>query len=190
MSGKLTECKHFQGGALYGGPPIMHAGSVGLSPLRIRHATPDDAVDLFELSLEAIHTSASTHYSAEQLSAWASRRTLEGHQAMIDRTIVLVADIDGVAAGFANLVRQAGGLDQLFVAPWAGGRGAARLLVGAVEAEAIEAGLTEIEARASWRAVEVFGRLGWERVKTEHVQVADQVLGRVHVRKFLDPARI
>jgi putative acetyltransferase len=164
---------------------ILHAETVSLSPLHLRRATPDDAVDLFELSLDAIHTSASTHYSAEQLSAWAGRRTLEGHQAMIDRTVVFVADIDGVAAGFANLVRQTGELDQLFVAPWAGGRGAARLLVGAVEGEAGQAGLTEIEARASWRAVEVFSRLGWERVKTEHVQVADQMLGRVHVRKRL-----
>ncbi len=104
---------------------------------------------------------------------------------MIERTTVFVAEIDGVVAGFANLASESHELDQLYVAPWAGGRGAARLLVGAIEGKAVDVGLQEIEAWASWRAVDVFDRAGWERVNTEYVTLDDQTMGRVHVRKRL-----
>jgi len=140
------------------------------------------------LTLDAIYTSASSHYSVEQLRAWAARCTLEGHRLMIERTTVLVAEVDGVTAGFANLAIEIHELDQLYVAPWAEGRGAARLLVEAIEGKAVDVGLKEIEARASWRAIEVFDRAGWEPSSTYLV-----VVGRSHVapaaHRAAQPAR-
>jgi len=50
-----------------GRPVVPHTVPVLQSPLCLRQATPDDAELLLELTLEAIYTSAGSHYSVEQL---------------------------------------------------------------------------------------------------------------------------
>lgn len=157
------------------------------SSVVLRRGTADDAEAILRLSLEAIGTSAAQFYSADELAAWSGRRTLEAHRRMLDSTVLLVAELDGHLAGFANLEVETCTIDQLFVAPAAGGRGVARALLEALEQEAVAAGLTRMDARASWRAVGVFERLGYERVAVEIVELDGQRLGRVHVRRALPP---
>jgi putative acetyltransferase len=113
---------------------------------------------------------------------------------MIEETHAVVAVDGAVVAGFASVALEArGGLqrgevDQLFVHPDSGGRGAARLLLTAVEDAARAAGIPELVTHASWRAAPVFHRLGYRQVQTETVRVDDQELTRALMRKLLPPA--
>jgi len=165
-----------------------------VSDIVVRRAVPTDAPGLWALSRAAILTSAAEHYTEAQLQSWAGRPTLERHRLMIESTTVLVAELDGRIAGFTNLVVDDGAIvsdgevDQLFVEPNAGGRGVARALLEAIAEEGLTEGLSELNARASWRAVGVFERLGYQRVTVEHVEFDGEVYGRVHVRRLLAPS--
>jgi putative acetyltransferase len=157
----------------------------GRAGVRLRRGTPGDAQALYELSLRAIDGSAAEHYSAQERAAWASLRSVAGHARMIAETHLLVAEVDGVVAGFANLEADSGLVDQLFVDPGCGGRGVARSLLAALEAHAVSLGLPTLVSHASRRAVAVFEVCGYTRVELEQVTVAGLVLERFHVRKDL-----
>jgi len=111
---------------------------------------------------------------------------------MIRETTVLIAvDTADLVTGFASIALtptrqlERGEVDQLFVAPGHGGRGVARLLLGAIELAATGAGVTELLTHASWRAAPVFERMGFRQVELETVQIGDQVLTRTLMRKRL-----
>jgi putative acetyltransferase len=163
-----------------------------VTALRTRPAVPEDAEALYSLSLAAIRQAAAGHYTGAQLEAWAATRSVAGHRRMIERTTAFVAvDEHGDVAGFATLALQpvdrlaAGEVDQLFVGPEHGGRGAARLLMAEVEAAARAAGLARLVTHASWRAVPVFERLGFVQVEVETVPLGGEVLTRALMRKDL-----
>ena len=149
----------------------------------VRQALPDDAADLYSLSLRAIRLSASPHYTAEQLEAWAGARSVEQHRALIEHTRTLVGVCDGRSAGFTSVALEPWGtlergeVDQLFVDPAFGGRGVARALL--TEAESLGARVTH----ASWRAAPVFERYGYVREEVETVHLDGQTLTRVRMRR-------
>lgn len=157
----------------------------------VRPAAPGDAAQLHEVSQEAILRSAAGHYEPGPLQAWAGRRSVAGHERMVERTTVYVAEDAGRIAGFVAVALEpghglvAGEVDQLFVRPEAGGRGIARLLLTEAERAARAAGLTELGTHASWRAVPVFERHGFTRLETETVRVGDHELTRARMRKPL-----
>jgi len=157
----------------------------------VRAAVPEDAGPTAELSREAILRSAAEHYTSGQRQAWASRRTAAAHRRMIEETTAMVA-VDGeVVVGFVSVALAptgalvAGEVDQLFVHPDHGGRGLALLLLTAAETAAREAGLTELVTHASWRAVPVFARAGFEQVAVESVALDAEVLTRARMHKAL-----
>jgi putative acetyltransferase len=159
----------------------------------VRPAVVGDAGELHALSAAAILESAAEHYSEQQLRAWVGRRSVQGHVRMIERTAAYVAvdeDADRIA-GFATVALDGahglvpGEVDQLFVRPESGGRGAARLLLSEVERAARAAGLSELVTHASWRAVPVFQRHGFVPIAVETVSVGDQELTRARMRKAL-----
>jgi putative acetyltransferase len=157
----------------------------------VRAAVVGDAAGMYAVSAAAILGSAAGAYTGAQLRAWVGRRSVAGHVAMVERTTAFVAEEDGAVVGFATVALEAGhGLvagevDQLFVRPEAGGRGVARALLAAVEDAARGAGLTGLVTHASWRAVPVFERYGYEQVEVETVAVGDQELTRALMRKRL-----
>jgi putative acetyltransferase len=151
----------------------------------LRRGAPADAAALHRLSLRAIETSAAEHYSPQERAAWSSLRSVAGHALMIAETYLLVAEVDGEVAGFANLETDSGLVDQLFVDPSSGGRGVARRLLDGLESQAVALRLPALVSHASRRAVGVFERCGYQRVELERVTVAGLVLERYHVRKEL-----
>jgi putative acetyltransferase len=157
----------------------------------VRPAREDDAGALYRLGLAASEHSAAGHYDERQRTAWAARRSVEGHARMIRETTTLVAEVGGEPAGFAGVALravgglQAGEVDQLFVDPRHGGRGVARALLDAVAAAASAAGLTELVTHASWRAVPVFEALGYRRVEVETVELDGVVLTRALMRRSI-----
>jgi putative acetyltransferase len=153
--------------------------------LSVRRGRSEDAQPIHELSLRALQQSAARHYTAAELEEWASLRSPAGHLRMIDETYLLVAEQSGRLCGFANVELDTGLVDQLFVDPSAGGRGVATSLLAAIESQARAAGLGQLTAHASRRAVSVFERCGYERLETEHVTIGDETLERFRVRKVL-----
>ena len=155
----------------------------------VRPARDEDATALYELSVAAIDESAAAHHDDRQRAAWAARRSPEGHRWMIRETTVAVAVAGGEVAGFASVALrpvghlQAGEVDQLFVDPRAGGRGVARLLLGAVSRAAADAGLPELLTHASWRAKPVFEALGYRQAAVETVDVDGVQLTRSLMRR-------
>ena len=157
----------------------------------MRPAVAGDAAEMHALSAAAILESAAEHYSEQQLQAWVGRRSVQGHERMIERTAAFVALDEDRIAGFATVALDGahgltpGEVDQLFVRPESGGRGVARLLLSEVERVARDAGLTELVTHASWRAVPVFQRHGFVPIAVETVSVGDQELTRARMRKSL-----
>ena len=155
----------------------------------MRPGVPEDAGALHELSLQAIHTSAAEHYSTAELAAWASRRSPEGHRRMLEQTYLLVAEVDGRIAGFANLEAGAeagtGVVDQLFVSPLSGGRGVARALLDALEDHAVS------RACPTWTRTRPSGRSGSSSAaatggwRPSGSRIDGEVLERYLVRKQL-----
>lgn len=119
--------------------------------------------------MTAILVSAATVYTPEQIAAWLGPDDvdLDAWDARRRAAWTLVAEVDGTVVGFSDLLPD-GLVDMLFVHPDAGGRGSARALLTAVEAEARTRGLPELRTFASRRARPVFERLGF-------VVVADRV---------------
>jgi putative acetyltransferase len=153
----------------------------------VRGARPGDAAQLAAVSRAAIEASAAGHYTSSQLAAWAARRSEAVHARFIETATVLVAEVDGVVAGFASVALTAvdglvpGEVDQLFVAPSAGGRGVARVLLTSVESVARAAGLASLVTRASWRAAPVFERMGYRQVEVESVTLDGETLTRARM---------
>ena len=159
--------------------------------VRLRRATLADAAALASLSRAAIIESAATHYTQEQLAAWARRRTVDAHERMIRETRVVVAETGASPAGFASVALDAtaslvaGEVDQLFVHPTCAGGGVAATLLEAVEDEARRSGLDRLVTHASLRAAAVFTRAGYRPEEEEIVHLDGQALRRFLMSKEL-----
>ncbi|MGY1741639.1 MULTISPECIES: N-acetyltransferase family protein [unclassified Blastococcus] len=159
----------------------------------VRPARREDAAVLAAISRAAIEVSAAGHYTPAQRAVWQRRRTEEAHARYIETTVVLVAEIGAEPAGFASVAVEAvdglvpGEVDQLFVAPAAGGRGVARALLAGVEDVARAHGLPALVTHASWGAAPVFARYGYRQVEVETVDLDGEELSRARMEKALPP---
>ena len=123
---------------------------------------PADAEPTWSTYFRAVRETASSDYSPAQVAAWAP--ALADLVAWNDRRVAahtFVATIEQRVVGFSD-VTDDGLLDMLFVHPEAGGRGVARMLVGAVVAKARQLGLTRIHTHASRTARPAFERFGFQ----------------------------
>jgi putative acetyltransferase len=127
-----------------------------------RYGAPDDADTTFAVFQAAVRQTAATVYDPQQIEAWAGppHPDLTGWDARRRQAATLVAEADGRVVGFADL-RDDGLVDMLFVHPGAGGRGVARRLVEAIQADARARGLTVLRTFASRSAKPAFERLGF-----------------------------
>lgn len=147
---------------VYGGP-IPVALMRPLRPsLTLRPYAPDDAAATLDVFRAAVTGTAAAHYTPEQIRAWCPADVDADAWAARRAAAWTVVAVDGAGRvlGFADLTAD-GVLDMLFVHPEAGGRGASRLLVGAVLAEARRRGLPRVDVRASRSARPVLEALGF-----------------------------
>jgi putative acetyltransferase len=133
----------------------------------------------------AIRGSTGGLYSAAQIDAWASPVNITATAAMIEDTITIVALVDGRVAGFASLVAAEAVVDMLYVDPDVAGRGVARALCDAVEAEAAACGLHQLTTTASLRAAPPFARFGYVEVSRDVRAFNGESFPVVHMAKSL-----
>jgi putative acetyltransferase len=127
----------------------------------VRRFGARDTLATWNVFYAAVRETAVADYSPEQVVAWAPdsinltewrRRRLGSH--------TFVAVENEVVVGFVDVTDE-GLLDMLFVHPDWGCRGAARLLVQRVIAQAEDLGLSRVHTHASRTARPVFERLGF-----------------------------
>ena len=154
-----------------------------IRPYRDEDASPTRGV--FE---RAVRGSASTHYSSEQLDAWAppaDAAILEGWADRRAAAQTLVATENDRIAGFSDLV-DGRLLDMLFVDPDFGRRGVGAELIAAVVDLARGAGAPYVEAHASLTARPVLERSGFFVVAEETPVIRGVAFANFRMRFFLD----
>jgi putative acetyltransferase len=153
--------------------------------LEVRLAVPADADAVARVNERAIRLTATESYSPAQIEAWASPVSVAGAAAMIETTITFVGLLDGQVIGFANLVAPDGVVDYLYVDPDVGGRGVARALHAAVEAEAATRGILRLTTTASLLAAPAFTRFGYREVRRDVRAFNGESFPVVHMAKTL-----
>ena len=132
--------------------------------MHVRAYRCEDAGATREIYERAVHMTAATHYSSEQLDAWAPRDldgaglAAWGARRAAAQTVVAVED-DQVA-GFSDLVDRTL-LDMLFVDPRLGRRGIGSALISAIIRRARAGDAPYLETNASLVARPVFERHGF-----------------------------
>jgi putative acetyltransferase len=128
----------------------------------IRPAGLADAEAMCTLHKAAVRALCLGAYSAEEIDAWLSDRAPAAfrHAMTQGGETMLVAERDGVVAGFASIKGTV--LFALYVDP-ARGRGAGRLLLAAVEDEVRRRGAAVLTLQATLNAVPFYRKHGFMR---------------------------
>lgn len=137
----------------------------------IRLATQQDKETLWTIQIQAIRRMGLSHYSPEQVEAWAGgsapdeshSRAIERHTTSIESGLTFVAEeADGAVVGFAALDSVSGEVSAVYVHPDYARRGIGRRLIEVIEQEARRLGLPDLHLRASLNAVKFYETVGFE----------------------------
>ncbi|MDJ1017282.1 MAG: GNAT family N-acetyltransferase [Paracoccaceae bacterium] len=144
----------------------------------IRRWTRDDAVECYDVYLEAVRNGASEHYNRAQRLAWApSDEPPESWSARLEVARVWVSEDAQGMTGFISLDDE-GYLDLFFVAPRARGDGTAASLYAELLAEAEAQGLKTLRTHASLYLRPFLEKRGWTVVQSEEVERSGVTLRR------------
>jgi putative acetyltransferase len=137
--------------------------------MEIRPYAETDAQATLSVFLAAVTETASAHYSAEQIAAWARPDARDIGQWNSARMVLntYVATIGGEVAGFSD-VADDGYIDMMFVAPTFGRRGVAGALLAHLHNIAAGAGASELSTSASITARPFFAQHGFTAVAEQH----------------------
>ncbi len=136
----------------------------------IRKAEIKDTEALWLIQTQAIRCIGTSHYSPEQIEAWAGgltpeeshSRAIEGFSKSIEHGAVFVAeDCDSTVVGFSSLHAQSGEVGAVYVLPTYARRGIERQLFEALEEEAHRLGVHTLHVKASLNAVAFYDRVGF-----------------------------
>lgn len=133
----------------------------------------------------AVHETARSDYTAEQLDAWApADLDLAAWASKRDAADTRVAEIDGRIVGFIDL-DEAGYIDMLFVLPDYRRQGVATTLLKDVLVTATERGLHELTTHASLTARPFFEAHGFVVTAERHPVVRGIALTNFAMRRVL-----
>ncbi len=156
-----------------------------MTAVSIRPYTPDDLDLLIALFNGAVRRVASRDYSPAQIAAWAPETPdRAAWAARLAGRPSLVAEIDGVVAGFSDLEPD-GHIDMLFVSADHQGQGVAGALMDHIEAMAREHGLTRLFTESSITARPVFERRGFRVEAAQDVALRGQSFRNYRMAKAL-----
>lgn len=158
--------------------------------MRIRPAEREDCEPIMVAHVGAIIEHGPKAYEDRQVAAWAAKTegTARYEEAIADSTTdLLVADVDGEVAGFAELDREKREIEALFVAPDHGGAGIGTALLEECEARLRELGVETNRLRAVLNAVGFYEAAGYEPVeRVTNTTTAGVEVEAMWMRKPLD----
>lgn len=154
-------------------------------PVNERPYQPADLPAVMEAYTASIRTLAAPYYSPEQLAAWAPVPPDPARwQERLARLHTLVAEADGILAGFASYTLD-GYQDFLFTHPDFARRGVASRLYHRVESALRAAGARRVTAHVSLAARPFFDRQGFQVEREEWVECRGAYLRRFAMLKQL-----
>jgi putative acetyltransferase len=175
-------CKITQGQLARAGQAWQWAGMTAVS---IRPYAADDLDLLIALFNGAVRRVSSRDYTPEQIAAWApATPDREAWAARLGGRPTLVAEIDGVIAGFSDLEPD-GHIDMLFVDADHQGRGVAGALLDRIEPMARDRGLARLFTEASITARPMFEHRGFHVEAAQDVALRGQTLRNYRMAKAL-----
>ena len=156
----------------------------------MRAYTTGDAHATSLIFLRAVLETATAHYSAAQVQAWADEYgTLDSWDAARSAAHTLLGIVDGRVAGFTD-VDDHGYIDMLFVDPDLGRRGVASTLLASVAALAERRGLRLLTTFASLTSRPVFERQGFEVTGERYFGEGDRAVKTYAMRRVLSPSAV
>ena len=157
----------------------------GMTAVSIRPYTAADLDLLIVLFNGAVRGVASRDYTPAQIAAWApDTPDRAAWAARLGGRPTLVAEMDGVIAGFSDLEPD-GHIDMLFVDADQQGRGVAGALLDRIEAMAREQGLHRLFSEASITARPVFEHRGFHVEAAQDVALRGQTFRNYRMAKAL-----
>ena len=157
--------------------------------MHIRSYQTGDETALWNIFHSAVHQLAASHYTPEQLNAWAPDQPdwpvwTARMQAL--QPFVLV-DPCGQLAGYADL-QPNGYIDHFFIAPSHAKMGAGKQLMQYLQQLARQRGLKEINADVSLNAQPFFLHSGFVLVRQQQPVIRGVALANAHMRQRLKPS--
>jgi putative acetyltransferase len=125
----------------------------------VRLAVPGDEDAMQRIHTRSVRELCAGAYSAEQIEALLRGRTPAGYRPAIDLGEMLMAEVDGAAAGFGHAIP--GEVYACFVDPAFSGRGVGRAIVAAASAKARKGWKGPLRLEATLNAVPFYERLGF-----------------------------
>jgi putative acetyltransferase len=153
--------------------------------LALRPFLAEDAALLAEIFRSSILELTGDDYSEAQQQAWASKADDEADFAKrLGSQLTLVATLEGSPVGFASF-KGKDEIDMLFVHPAATGRGAAAMLIDALERLARGRGAEKLIVDASDTARDFFEKRGYVAQQRNSITVGDEWLANTTLHKPL-----
>lgn len=138
-----------------------------MSPIMLRAITPEDVPALCALFHRTVHTVNAADYTPQELVAWSpAPPEAAAWAARFEGRMALLAEVDGVLAGFADMTDD-GYLDRLYVSAEHQRRGVASALCDALESACAAPILT---THASITAKGFFLQRGYSVVREQQVE--------------------
>jgi putative acetyltransferase len=129
--------------------------------ITLRRYESRDAAATLDIFYRAIHVTAASSYSPEQIAVWAPENIdLESWARKQSSRNGVVAEVDGELAGFSD-VNAEGYIDMMFVSPEHGRSGVATALMSWILGEALRLGARSLSTNASEAAVGFFEKHGF-----------------------------
>ena len=152
----------------------------------LRKATVADRTAVCAVHRASALALGRSHYSPDELDAWVAHLVPDLYTEAIAAGELIVAEIDGVVVGVAQLDRGKEVIELLYVLPERAGQGVGTLLLQALEAGARSSGLRALRLDASLNSVGFYER---HEYRTEGAGLHRTRAGRevrcVHMRKEL-----
>lgn len=131
----------------------------------VRRAREEDCEAIWRVHTRAIREIAKSHYTSEEIEAWASPRTPEHYVESIQNKEFYVAEEDGVVIGFGTLNQQQGEIEAVYVNPEVVRRGVGKAILRGLEGRAKDLGIKSLKMDASLNAVPFYKSAGYEARK-------------------------
>ncbi len=130
--------------------------------ITIRRAARKDCEALCEIRVASIRELGQTHYSEEELDAWAAGKGPARYEKRIAEQHVVVAERAGVPVGFGTFDPQTGEIIQLYVHPDHARQGVGTRILEHLLQEARVAGFGVVHCAASLSARDFYVKAGFE----------------------------
>ncbi len=152
----------------------------------IRRAEEIDCEAILHVHIRAIRELAKSHYTPEEIDAWASPRKPEHYAESVRNKEFYVAEENGVTIGFGTLNQWQSEIEAVYVSSEVARRGIGKAILQKLEERARDLNIESVKLDASLNAIAFYKSAGYEpQLKTKHRLTLGVEIGCVLMTKKL-----